>query len=188
MAALSGDGPRRATNRRVAIAMLTPLAGVTIAYALWSISDRLLYIGQLDRAKFGWLVVVPVWSLTPVAAAYVWQALNRRQSGAAAAVVGLTLAVAATALVWLATAFPDCQFGAVRTPADLVLPSVLVGVVIGGGFAGICLASAALLRRGRRWSALFAGAGSAFALVFVAVLVYASVFMPPAVCNRPPLG
>ena len=56
MAVLSG-GSSPATQVRLAIAMLTPLVGVALAYGLWWISDRLLYIGPLDRATFGWLVV-----------------------------------------------------------------------------------------------------------------------------------
>src|SRR5919106_4121180 len=124
MAVLSSGGPRRATAVRLAIATLTPLVGVALAYVLWWISDRLLYIGPLDRAKFGWLVVVPVWSLTPVAAAFAWRALNPRQSAVVAGVVGLVLAASAAFLFWLASAFPDCQFGAGRSPPPRTGPSL----------------------------------------------------------------
>jgi hypothetical protein len=186
MAVLSG-GSRPAVSVRVVIATLTPLAGAALAFGLWWISDRLLYIGPLDRAQFGWLVVVPVWSLTPVAAAYSWRTLDPRQSWVAAGVIGLILAVASAVLFWMATAFPNCEFGAVRSPAEWVIPSVIVGLVIGAGFAAACLGATAVARRARWWAVLLAGAGSAFALVFVAILV-AVPFLMSGGCQRPPLS
>lgn len=187
MAVLSSGGPRPASAVRLAIAALTPLAGVALAYVLWWISDRLLYIGPLDRAKFGWLIVVPVWSLTPVAAAYAWRPLNRSQSAVAAGVIGLLLTAAAAVLFWLATAFPNCEFGAVRSPAEWIIPSLIVGLVIGAGFAAACLGAAAVARRARWWAALLVGAGSAFALVFVALLI-AVPFLMSGGCQRTPLS
>ncbi len=184
MAVLRSGSPRPATAVQVVIATLTPLVGVGLAYVLWWIGDRLLYVGPLDRAKFGWIVVVPVWSLTPPAAAYVWRALNPRQSAAAAGVVGLILTAAAAFLYWLASAFPDCQFGAVRTPAEWIIPSLMVGVVTGAGFGAVCLGTAAVARRARWWAALLIGAGSALAVVFVTLLV-AAPFMSGG-CQRPP--
>ncbi|MDP9226372.1 MAG: hypothetical protein M3P18_21530 [Actinomycetota bacterium] len=177
--------PRQASALRVGIAVMTPLAGVAVAYGLWWISDRLLYIGPLDRAKFGWLVVVPVWSLIPLAAAYAWRPLNPRQSAVVAGVVGLVLTAGAAFTFWLATAFPNCEFGAVRSPAEWTVPSLVLGLVIGAGFAAACLAAAAVARRTRWWSALFVGAVFAFALVFVAILV-AAPFLMTGGCQRPP--
>jgi hypothetical protein len=172
----------------VTIATLTPLIGVVLALVLWWISDRLGPIGPLDRAKFGWLVVVPVWSLTPVAAAHAWRTLDRRQSAVAAGVVGLVLTVASAVLYWVASAFPDCQFGAVRSPAEWIAPAFAVGVVIGAGFVAACLASAAVLRRGHRWIALVVGGGPAFALIFAALLVASLlVGIGSGTCQRPPL-
>jgi hypothetical protein len=121
MAVLSG-GFRPATKVRLAVAILTPLVGVAAACGLWWTSDRLVYIGPLDRATFGWLIVVPVWSLTPVAAAAAGRPLEPRQSRAAAGVIGLILAGASAALFWMASAFPNCEFGAVRTPGEWVVP------------------------------------------------------------------
>jgi hypothetical protein len=188
MAVLS-DPSRSATPVRWAVALLTPLAGVVLAYVLWWISDRLLYIGPLDRAKFGWLVVMPVWSITPVAAGYAWRTLDQRQSAVAAGVVALTLTAASAVLFWIAIAFPNCQFGAVRTPAEWIVPSVVVGIVIGGGFAASCLASTATLRRGHRLITLVVGGGSAFVLIFAALLV-ATLFIGigTGTCQRPPLS
>lgn len=183
MAVLS-SGSRPASSLRVAFAALVPLAGVALAYALWWISDRLLYVGPLDRAQFGWLVVVPVWSLTPVAAAYAWRTLGPPVRATAAGVVGFILAVASAGLFWSASAFPSCEFGAVRSPGEWVIPSLVVGLVIGGGFAAICLGATAVARRTRWWVVVLAGAGSAFALVFLAILV-AAPFLMSGGCQRP---
>jgi hypothetical protein len=172
----------------VAIATLTPFVGAGLAYVLWWISNERVVIGPLDRAKFGWLVVAPVWSLTPVAAAYAWRALSGRQAAAIAAVVGLILTLVAAALFWAAMAFPDCQFGAVRMPAELILPSLFVGAVIGGGFAASCLACTTVLRGGHRWIALLVGAGAGFLLIFAAVLAASLVIgIGTGICQRPPL-
>jgi len=183
MAVLSG-GSRQAGSLRVALAALVPLAGAALAYALWSISDRLLYVGPLDRAQFGWLVVVPVWSLTPVAAAYALRTLDRSVRAKAATVIGLILAVASAGLFWSASAFSNCEFGAVRSPGEWVIPSLVVGLVIGGGFAAVCLGATAVARRARWWVVLLAGAGSAFALVFLAILI-ATPFLMSGGCQRP---
>ena len=176
--------PRRAAWARVVIAAAAPLAAVALAYLLWWISDRLVVIGPLDRAAFGWLVVVPVWALTPTIAAYAWRALEGEETSLVAAAVGLVIAALAALLFWLAAAFLDCEFGAVRTPAEWILPSVIVGLVIGGGFAATCLLTVAVARRGRWWSALLVGAGSALALVFLAILV-AAPFVMSGGCQRP---
>jgi hypothetical protein len=183
--ATTDGGSRRTYRAWVVIAVATPLASVALAYALWWISDRLIYIGPLDRAKFGWLVVVPVWALTPLVAAFAWRPLNTRQSAGAAGIVGLVITASAAVRLWLAAAFPACEFGAVRSPAEWILPSVIVGVVIGGGFAATCLGTAAVLRRWQWWSALLVGAPSAVALVFLAGLV-AVPFIMTGGCQRPP--
>ena len=168
------------------IGVAIPLAGVGLTYLLWWISDRLVVIGPIDRATFGWLVVVPIWALTPTMAAYAWRRFEPEDTWLIAAVVGLVIATLAALLFWLAVAFPDCEFGAVRTSAQSILPSTILGVVIGADFAGTCLGSTALLRSGRRWSSLLVGAGSAFALIFVAILVAGlSLGIGTGICQRP---
>lgn len=180
-------GAFQTDSAHLALGVAAPLATVALAYALWSVSDRLLYIGPLDRAAFGWAVVVPVWALAPVAAAFAWRRLTSRGIAVAAAAVGLIVGGAAAALLWSALAIPDCQFGAIRSPAELVLPSLVIGLVIGTGLSAAGLLSATLLRGGHPWLASAAGAGSGLALVFVALFV-ASVVLPGPSCQRPPLG
>jgi hypothetical protein len=189
-AALSDGGPGPSGTPtsavRLGLAIAAPLAGLALAYGLWWISDRLLYIGPFDRAAFGWLVVVPVWALTPLATAFAWRRLSRRETTLAASVVGSILSLVATLLFWIAIAHPGCEFGAVRTPAELLLPSLLVGVVIGAGFAAICLATLATLRQARWWAAVIVSAGSGVGLIFLAILASMPVLISPA-CQRPPI-
>jgi len=181
------EGTSPTNGAHLALGIAAPLATVALAYALWSVSDRLLYIGPLDRAAFGWAVVVPVWTIAPVAAAFAWRRLSPRRTAVAAAALGLIISFAAAALLWSAFAFPNCQFGAIRSPIEVVPPSVIVGLIIGFGLAAAGLLSATLLRRGHPWRASAAGAGSGLALVFVALFAATVVLLAPS-CQRPPLG
>jgi hypothetical protein len=183
------DPVRRATRGqavRLGFAVATPLAVIALAYALWSISDRLLYIGPLDRATFGWTVVVPVWVSAPIAAGLAWGRLAVREGLVAAIVVGTAISIAAAALFWQAVAYPACDYGAVRAPTDWVPPSLLVGMVVGAGVAASGLVAAAFVRAGRPWRAAALGGGAELTLLFVAILTAAAVLTVP-VCQRPPL-
>ena len=171
---------------RFALGVAAPIAVASLAYALWWISDRLLYVGPIDRAAFGWAVVIPLWVSTPIAAGFVWNRLTRRGSALAAVVVGAVVSGAAAALFWRAVAHPSCEFGATRAPIDWVLPSLLVGVVIGGGLAVSGLLAATLVRRGRPWRAAVLGAGTEVVLVFAAIVSAGVVLIGPG-CQRPPL-
>jgi len=177
---------RRSSAVRVWLAVTVPLGLVALAWGLWSISDRLGSIGPLDKAKFGWLVVIPIWVLTPVVAGYAWRRLSHAELRLSATLVGVLVAAFATALMWAAVAHPACEFGAVQTPAELLVSSLVVGFVIGGGLAGSALAALAMLRRARPWAALAVGAGSGFLLVFLAILAATPFFLGPA-CQRPPI-
>ncbi|MDO8483419.1 MAG: hypothetical protein Q7S35_00565 [Candidatus Limnocylindrales bacterium] len=167
-----------------ALGVAVPLAVVALAYALWWMSDRLLYIGLLDRAAFGWVVVIPLWISTPIAASFVWHRLTRRGSTVAAVVVGAVGGGVAAVLFWQAVAYPNCEFGATHTPIDWVLPSVLVGLVIGGGLAASGLLATALVRGGHPWRAAVLGAGAELVLVCAAILVSAALLIGPG-CQRP---
>lgn len=165
-------------------AVAVPLALAELAYVLWWISDRLLFVGPLDRAAFGWVVVVPVWIVAPVAAGFVWRTLDRRTTRVIAALVGTVIAAAATLLLWRAVAFPDCGTGPIRTPQEMVLPSLLVGAVVGGGVAWSGLVSAGFARRGRPIAAVVLGAAAEALMVATVILVAALTLLGPA-CQRP---
>ncbi len=170
---------------RLGLGVVAPLATAALAYGLWWISDRLVQVGPIDRATFGWAVVVPVWVMTPAVAGFAWQRLTPRNIALAAVAVGLLMSSVAALLFWLAVAHPDCEFGAVRTPGELMLPSLGVGLVIGVGLAASCVLTVAIIRRGHRWRAAFGGAAMEFGLVWVAILVAATVLLGPG-CQRPP--
>lgn len=169
---------------RYVAGVAVPLALAGLAYLLWWISDRLLYVGPLDRAAFGWVVVVPVWIAAPVAAGFVWRTLDRRSTRVIAALVGTVIAAAAALLLWQAVASPDCGTGAIRTPQELVLPSLLVGVVVGGGVAWSGTVSAGLARQGRPIAAVVLGAAAEALMVAAVILVAGLTLLGPA-CQRP---
>lgn len=169
---------------RYVAAVAVPLALAGLAYLLWWISDRLLYVGPLDRAAFGWVVVIPTWIAAPVAAGFVWRTLDRRTTRVIAALVGTVIAAAAALLLWQAVAFPNCGTGTIHTPQEMVLPSLLVGAVVGGGVAWSGLVSARFARQGRPIAAVILGAAAEAFMVAAVILVAALTLLGPA-CQRP---
>ena len=178
----SGRGGRFEAGFVIAVAV--PLVIAALAYALWWISDRLVTIGPFDRATFGWGVVIPIWICGPIAAGFAWQRLSEPSSRLAAAVVTLAVGGAAAVLFWRSVAYPDCASGPVHQPIDWVLPSLLVGLVIGGGLAGSALVVRWRARGGRRWQAVILGAGAEAVMVLAAILVAAATLVGPG-CQRP---
>jgi hypothetical protein len=179
------DSRRRDQPGRFALGVAIPLALVALPYALWWISDRLLYVGPLDRATFGWAVVIPVWLAAPVAAGFAWRSLSSRTRGAAALVVGAVVAIVAAVLFWQSVAYPNCEYGATHTPAEWILPSLVLGSMIGGGLVVSALVTSAVGRQGRPWFAVVVGAGVELVLVFAAI-VTAGIMLAGPGCQRPP--
>ena len=142
--------------------------------------------GPFDRAVLGWAVVIPLWVAAPVAAGFAWRGLTRRGSQLAALVLGAAVSGGAAVLFWQAAAYPNCEFGAFRAPTDWVLPSLILGMVIGGGLAASGLLASRLVREGRPWRAAVLGAGTQVVVVFAAILVAGAVLLGPA-CQRPPV-
>ena len=165
-------------------ALAIALGLVATAYFLSSTSERLRYIGPLDRAAFGWGVVIPIWVAAPVAAGFVWSRLALRASLLAALIVAVVVGAIAATLVWQAVAYPDCGTGAIRTPQEYLGPSLLIGAVIGGGLAVSGLVTSTVARQGRPWLALALGAAAEVGMVFLAIMVAAMTVLGPA-CQRP---
>jgi hypothetical protein len=178
------DGPRLDREVRLGLAVAAPLVVVALAYALWWVSDRLLYIGPLDRAAFGWAVVVPVWLCAPIAAGLAWRRLTVRATAAAAVLSGTVISLAFAFMFWEAVAHPGCEYGATRTPLEWVVPSLFVGIVVGVGVALSSLLAVMIVRRGHPWRAAVASALVAFACIFVAILAFVVVASGPG-CQRP---
>ncbi|MHB8958379.1 MAG: hypothetical protein ACYDAN_01980 [Candidatus Limnocylindrales bacterium] len=79
------------TNRlpRFDVATAVPLAVAGLAHALWSVSDRLGYIGPLDKAAFGWAVVIPVDHVNGADTGYAWAIGRKHEAGSRAAIAAM---------------------------------------------------------------------------------------------------
>lgn len=170
----SGSGTTRSGTVRLIVAIALPVAVVVLAYVLWRISDQLLYVGPLDRAAFGWAVVIPIWCAAPVSAAFAWRLLSRGERRAAAAVVALIVAAVSGVLLWQAVAFPECA-NPVRSPIGWTIPAAFVGLTIGAGLAASGLLGTAIVRSGHPWRAVFITLAVEFGMVFLAILGFAVV-------------
>lgn len=169
----------------VAPAGLLPVAVLGGAYVLWWLSDRLVYVGPLDRATFGWAVVLPMWLAGPIVAGHAWRDLTGRGRALAAFAVGSVIALVGAILFWQSVATPACDYGTIRTAESWVVPSLLLGIVVGGGASGTGLISAQLLRQRRLRDAVVIGAGLGFATMLAAIVIAVGVMGP--VCQRPPV-
>ncbi len=174
--------------RRANVALMVgaPLLILATAYVLWWISDRLVYVGPLDRAAFGWSVVVPVWVAAPIVAGFAWRTAPPTASRVAAVLIGGIVTAVATVLIWRAVAYHDCQTGAIRSPIDWAAQSFIVGIAIGGGVAVSSTLVARLARAGRPWRAVAVGVLGEMAMIFLAILVAGEILLGPT-CRRPPI-
>ena len=166
-------------------ALVFPLMAVAAAFALWWLSDRLMFIGPLDRATFGWLFVVPVWLATPLVSAFAWRGLASREKTIAATTLGVIVGGAAALLLWQATANPNCQFGAAHGPGAWIGPALVLGVLIGGGLAGSSILAANRIAAGRTLTAIAAGAGTQVGFMVVAILIFTAFALTTPACQRP---
>ena len=178
------DGPASHFSVRFVLGVAVPLAVASLSYVLWWISNRLLYVGPLDRAAFGWIVVIPLWVAAPVAGGIAWRRLTPWSTVLAATVVGAAISAAAALSMWQAVAFPACETGNIHTPDNWVVPSLWFGFVVGGGLALSGLITSKFARDGRPWLAVLLGAGTELAMIGAAILVGVAMFMGPH-CQRP---
>jgi hypothetical protein len=179
------QAPRQMSAVRWSLALVAPIGVLALGYGLWAISDRLVYIGPLDKAQFGWLVVVPIAAVAPVTAAFAWQRLPQTAIAVAATLFAVTFSVPAAAAFWVSVAHPDCQFGSVMTGADAIRAAVIVGAVAGGGYALAGLLATVEVRRGHPWRGALLGAMLGFAMLWIAVFT-AFAMAPVGLCQRPP--
>lgn len=159
-------------DRRVGWAILAPLAVLAVAYGLWFLSDRLMVIGPLDRAAFGWAVAVPIGALAPMAAAVAWRELGEAATRLAVVALGLLLTVATTVL--LALALAPSGLGARPAQAPVILVAGVIGTMGGVGWVSVARLSTGLLRGGHPWVALVVGALSSVVLLLLVALLVTS--------------
>ena len=183
MAALQAS-PETSVSR-VALGITAPLGVLILAYALWGYSDRVGYVGPLDKAAFGWAVVVPVWLLAPMAAGWAWRDLSSRATAAARLIVGAILTIVAAVLLWIATTEPGCDIGPRTAAIGWVAPSLITGLVLGTGLVVGGSLARRELRGGHRSAALMLGvaAQAGFAVIAVGVLTWALIVQGG--CERP---
>jgi hypothetical protein len=169
------------------VAIAIPLALLALAYALWAISDRLLWIGPFDRAAFGWIVVAPISWLTPAIAGLAWSGMPRGRQFIAALIVGGSVAAVSAALLANAIDYANCA--PVTSPIEVLPASLAIGVVIGLGPGLGALVAASVAGRmsglGRVAAAVVTGGLIGFVGFFAAVFTVA-FFFPPISCAPVP--
>lgn len=181
------DRLHRTNAAQLVFAVAGPLLVVVAAYALWWVSDRLRYVGQLDRAAFGWLVVIPLWLAAPVVAGFAWRRLDARGAIAAAIGLGTVVGLAAAVLSWQAVVQGQaaCTTAPVRVPADWIGPSIVVGAVLGGSLLASSLVAATPMRDGRWLVGTVAGLGLGVLLLFASIASIGVLFLAQPMCQRP---
>jgi hypothetical protein len=167
-------------------AAAAPLVVAGLAFALWLISDRLGGIGPLDRATFGWSVVVPIWILAPLTAAWGWRGQSGRREVIAATLTGMAVGLATAGLFWQGVAFPACEFGAIRQPVDFLLPALSLGFIVGGGFGLSGIVASGQVRSGLPRRAMLGGLGVQAGASLIAITFAALTLTGPG-CQRPPI-
>ena len=166
--------PLRSASVDLLTAIAVPLAMLAAAYALWAISDRLLWIGPFDRAAFGWIVVLPLSWLAPGIAGLAWSRLPTGRRRAAAVVVGATVALVSGGLLANGITFANCR--PVTSMTDVLPASIAIGIVIGIGPAVGALAAASVAARMEGWSRMAAAVATGGLIGFVGLFAAIGTF------------
>lgn len=140
--------------------------------------DQVGFIGPLDKAKFGWLVVVPLLLIGPGVGAFLGGGLRQTSRLVAALTLGVTVAIVITAGLAAATTQIGCT---PITPGLEAVPRVFpVGLTWGTGITATVLVAGRIGAGARRgWVALLIGIGGAAISAFAALVALALAF--PAV-------
>ena len=168
------------TQTRLALA---PVIVVAVAFVLWLVSDRLLYIGPLDRATFGWLVVVPLWASAPTFAGFSWRGFPPGARRRWAIAGGLAIGGTAATLLWQSATAPAIGCTPTRTALELILPALAVGAVVGGGFVIGCLAGSREIAAGHVGRGAIYGAVIQLLVIPAASMLVFTLFF--GMCQRP---
>jgi hypothetical protein len=166
------------------LAVLVPIAVVATAYGLWWISDQLVIIGPLDRAQFGWLVVLPLFLAAPVLGAYLWAGLDSRTTVVVALAAACVVGLAGAYLFWRSVEDPGCGTGNRFTPEYWIVPSLVLGGTLGASIGASGIVGARFVRARRRGVAVAATVGVEL-LLWVLMLVFIAPFLATGMCERP---
>jgi hypothetical protein len=161
-------------------AAAVPVIVAGIAFALWQTSDRLLFIGPIDRGTFAAFLVIPLWAIAPGFAS-AWRDFSLEDVDRLAAAAGLVVGVAIAIFMWREAVAVDCA--PTHTPLELVLPALVFGAVIGTGFGLACRLAAGQSAGGHPWRGVTVAAVIQLAvLAFVPWLQFMMFF---GLCQRP---
>lgn len=161
------------------------LAGPMVVVAsvlVWSVIDRALGLGPLDRAQATGFVAVPIFLLAPGASAWGLYGSTRQRQVALVAAQGF----AAFAAISLSLDLLAHQIGCVPVTSGLdALPrAMLVGLVGGLGYSFSAAVALAINAQRRRLLAFIGGAICLSVLSLASVYVFFSLF-PVASCPAP---
>lgn len=167
------------------LAVIVPLAFAGVAWGLFLLTDVVASIGPLDWAAFGWGVVIPLWLAGAPATALAWRPLTYAQRRIAATAVWLLVGGVAAYLFWRSVALPACEPPSIREPVDWLIPSIIVGAVIGagpvvGGLAGSYIEDA------RPWKVILGGAVVGIAINVTAFAVLVTYLSTPTCLRERP--
>lgn len=177
--------PRSSDPRTVAVAVVGPLGLVALAYALWWVSDRLVYIGPLDRAAFGWIVIMPIWFISPAVAALLWRRLTERDTRIAVFATAAVISACAAWLLWVALDPWACETSPRTSAAELIGPSIFMGTLIGAGWAACGWLASGTAAAGRPKVAAAEAVALAIGHLFLVLGAFYFVILWFGGCNRP---
>lgn len=170
------------TGSAAVTAVFVPVALFVFSALLWSYSNEVVALGFLDRAAFGWLVVMPLLASIPLVGGATLSRADRRLHWPVAAFLGIATGIVVGGLFLGAVAMPACEYGTVRTALEWVPNAIGFGLASGAPLAA-GLSSVAALWRHRRVAAVFAGLAASAAAFFLLALVLGVSLQP--LCNRP---
>ena len=173
-----------ARGPKLLVAVLVPIAVVAVAYGLWWISDRLVIIGPLDRAQFGWLVVIPMFAAAPIVGAFLWAGLNTRTAAIAGLAAACVVGLAGAYLFWRSVEDPGCGTGNRFTPESWIVPSLVLGALFGAS-VGVSGVLGARFVRARRYLVAVAATVGVELLLWIAMLAFITPFLATGMCERP---
>jgi len=105
----------------------------------------------------------------------------------AATAIGAVLAVATATLTWtsIAREASACRFGPLTPVGDLVVPTAILSLAVGAGWAMSAHVAWSIVRSGGLWRGLGAGIGLLVALTFAVIVGAGLVLILFTGCNRP---
>lgn len=149
---------------------------------LWAWSSAAGGLGPLDRAQFGWLVVVPLFLLAPAAAGLAARSVGRRTAGLTILGIGLAIGgLVIWSLAWQVTVL-DCRPNPM--PFIVAIRAVPVAVAAGIGFIVAGWSALAVQARFGPLAAIGTAAGLAIAGGALTLLAFWASF-PALSCAAP---